>query len=729
MGVASRWAAYVRRTGGIAGVVMSPAGELADGPRVRLWYDEAWHDITSDVRADSGVSISRGRSDETQQAQPSSCSLTLSNADGRYSPRLPTSPLYGRIGRNTPIAVSVVRDGVERPRFVGEVAKWPNKSNLAQTDVTVEVSADGIMRRLGQGASPIRSAMYRDTTNPSRSDIIAYWPMEDAEGSTTAVSGLPSGAPMSVKGGPSWGSYTSYAASDALPTLGAGKLTGKPVRHTSGEYSLRFFVAIPAAGTGATRNLVTLLSNGTSRRWELDVTSGGNLVLTAFSGAGLGSSTSEAGATWGINGDQVVITLDLDDSGSDVNYTLTAQTANTSSAAGITTDTLSSTFLGYAVGRIDTVIVNDDGALTDVAIGHVALANATGALAGSDAVAGHLGETPDERALRLATEEALSVDIVTKGADADAVRMGAQSSATILELFQGLADAGDGILFEPRDQAGLALRTRMSMYNQSAAVTLSVSAGDIADVLVPVDDDQATRNDREVVRTGGSSARATLETGAMSIQPPPEGVGRGYDDSITLNLYSDRLAGHLAWWRLSKGTVDLARFPQVPVRITAETDATLAAQLLALDVGDRLAITDLPEQWPPEDLSLIIVGYSEEFDEFVHDITFVCAPEAPYRVGPYDVSRYDTAGSELAADVASGDTSLSVTTTSGPVWSPNAADWPFDIRIAGEQITVTAVAGSSSPQTLTVTRAVNGVSKVQSAGAAISLWDPAPYAL
>ena len=56
--------------------------------------------------------------------------------------------------------------------------------------------------------------------------------------------------------------------------------------------------------------------------------------------------------------------------------------------------------------------------------------------------------------------------------------------------------------------------------------------------------------------------------------------------------------------------------------------------------------------------------------------------------------------------------------TAGNLWITTAgfpSMFPFDINVAGERITVTAITGSSTPQTFTVTRAVNGVSKAQAA--------------
>lgn len=66
-----------------------------------------WTDVSADVRYADGVQISRGRADQASQPDPSSCELTLTNRDGKYSPRNPVSPYYGLLGRNTPIRVRV----------------------------------------------------------------------------------------------------------------------------------------------------------------------------------------------------------------------------------------------------------------------------------------------------------------------------------------------------------------------------------------------------------------------------------------------------------------------------------------------------------------------------------------------------------------------------------------------------------------------------------------------
>jgi hypothetical protein len=127
-------------------------------------------------------------------------------------------------------------------------------------------------------------------------------------------------------------------------------------------------------------------------------------------------------------------------------------------------------------------------------------------------------------------------------------------------------------------------------------------------------------------------------------------------------------------------------------------------------------------------------GFTETLTNFGYSITANCTPESPQHLGVYGgatgnvESRYSSDGSTLAAPAAAGDTSLSVATPSGPLWTTSGGDVPFDLRIRGERITVTAISGSSSPQTFTVTRAVNGISLNHPAGSTVGLWRPVYYA-
>ncbi|MFJ4692851.1 hypothetical protein [Streptomyces sp. NPDC088766] len=92
-------------------------------------------------------------------------------------------------------------------------------------------------------------------------------------------------------------------------------------------------------------------------------------------------------------------------------------------------------------------------------------------------------------------------------------------------------------------------------------------------------------------------------------------------------------------------------------------------------------------------------------------------------------TRVDTDGSVLTAGISATATSVSVTTTTGPVWTQNPAEFPLTVRVGGEVMTVTGITGAASPQTFTVIRSVNGIVKSHTAGTDVRLAHPAHLAL
>src|SRR6266496_11470 len=182
---------------------------------VAIYVDASWIDVTPFVfggsRAD--IQITRGRADEAGQVDPSRARFQLNNRDGQFSPRNPTSWLYGKIGRNTQVRIAIGAD----VRFSGEISEWPPRWDTTGTDIYVPVEASGVLRRLTQGASPLKSTLYRGLTtlaNPPK----AYWPCEDGERATQIASGI-GGPPMLLRGTPSFGQFTRFKCSAPLPNL------------------------------------------------------------------------------------------------------------------------------------------------------------------------------------------------------------------------------------------------------------------------------------------------------------------------------------------------------------------------------------------------------------------------------------------------------------------------------------------------------------------------------
>jgi hypothetical protein len=330
---------------------------------------------------------------------------------------------------------------------------------------------------------------------------------------------------------------------------------------------------------------------------------------------------------------------------------------------------------------------------------------------------------------RLCEEEGIAFRAI--GDLDDSARMGAQLPATLMDLIRAAADTDGGMLYEPREVLGLGYRTRTSLYNQDVRLALDYEAHELAATPSPVDDDQAIANDVTVTREGGSSARAVLETGALSVLEPPDGVGR-YGSEVMVGVEYDLDLFDQAGWRLHLGTTDEARVPQLAVNLAHPSfsgDAALTEDARELEVGDRVTVANPPSQLPPEDISQIVQGYAEELGNFEQSITLNCSPASPYEVAVYDVQgRYESYGTTLNEDLDSTETGVDVTTPTGPLWSTAASG--FDVMIGGERMTVSAVgAAAGTVQTLTVTRSVNGVVKSHASGTQVRMFEPAIYAL
>ncbi|MBO0881699.1 MAG: hypothetical protein J2P17_15430, partial [Mycobacterium sp.] len=67
----------------------------------------SWAYTDLSARALGEVSVAPGRSDEAGVTQPTRCTFRLGNTDGWLSPRLPSSPYYPNVRRQTPVRISL----------------------------------------------------------------------------------------------------------------------------------------------------------------------------------------------------------------------------------------------------------------------------------------------------------------------------------------------------------------------------------------------------------------------------------------------------------------------------------------------------------------------------------------------------------------------------------------------------------------------------------------------
>lgn len=209
-------------------------------------------------------------------------------------------------------------------------------------------------------------------------------------------------------------------------------------------------------------------------------------------------------------------------------------------------------------------------------------------------------------------------------------RMGPQPDKTFVELIQEVEDIDRGLIVEARDFYGLKYRNRVSLQNQSVAVTLDYTAGTIADTLQPVFDEMLVRNNISITRQNGSTFVSTLNTGSLSMNAPPNGIGN-YPFSLTVNCFSDTQIANIAVWILTVGTVNDYRYPSIPVNMARLAVANIFAAVPALDCGDRIQVINAPtDRLPSATIDQLAFGFDETINTFKWLINPQCVPESEF---------------------------------------------------------------------------------------------------
>lgn len=624
-------------------------------------------------------------------------------------------------------------------RMSGEMPEWPSVRDKSGNDNTVTLAPTDVTRRMDAGNKPQDSALLRYIR---ANDPLECYPLTDGELSTTGTP-LQDGNPMTVSldsgtQQPKWagGTINAWTEKVVTPELGTdGTMRGQVVPNSgadsgwSTDYffsglldgSLDYVVADAGAGTDADNRIgFSLTIDQDNDQITLYIVALGE---TSVSSTLL--STVSSPAVFDNNTHHIRITATPNSPNTDWELYVDGVSVDSGSHALVVRRLL---FMqpGWFLGSVTQGVPS---------FGYLTYWDSSGPTAANmwDAVNGFPGERAGARIERLASEAGYTASVA--GVTAQQELLGVQGLEKTLALLNSASRTNFGYVVGARDRAEVIHRGHSTLWNQPPGLTIDFSAG-LIDSYTYRDDDLLTENDVSVQRQFGSvPSRKVLDLGTLSVLEPPDGVGR-YDSSYTYSLYTDSQAPDTASMLLHLGTFDGIRYPKVTLNLANERVFQMIDAILRLDVGDKIRLTNLPADHGPDDVDVLVAGYTETAGPKAWTISFVCVPAQPWAafVLGYDTyDRLDTAGCTLDGAVAVADTSVDVVTATGSVrWADSATypdEFPFYVRVGGEVMRVDSCTGTTNSQTFGVTRGVNGVQIAHASGQDISLAYPAYLAL
>lgn len=447
--------------------------------RTEIFVGGAWVDISLHILNRQALNISWGRRDYASRVAHTKCSPQINNGGGRYSTRNPYSEYFGQLSQNTLIRQSVqLPDGTWEYLHHGEIASWPKRWDLSGNDSWMPVQTAGILRRLGQGAKPLKDSLRRhiEAAGP-----LLYWPLTDGETAIQGTELIQGSQPLRAlgeagsfyQGQPDWGKGTLAAWLDPvvqLPDETNGRITTRVPPRTLTGWSVDHVFA--GGGLGFANNF-EVWDNGprtdTANQVEWIINTDGyandiDLFVAAYGETVSGSTLAASIPAAGIN-DQAVHHLRLsnaDDGAGGTSWWLYLD-GNEVASGTRTTPFRPVQQLTYRWSLVDP----GAGVPTEaMALGHVTYwgADAPAAIDTWRAVGGHVRERAGRRIERLCAERGVPLQVI---GDLDQTpQMGPQKPGKFLDLLESAASVDGGAVHEARDTFGLAYRTNRSRYNQ-----------------------------------------------------------------------------------------------------------------------------------------------------------------------------------------------------------------------------------------------------------------------
>lgn len=693
---------------------------------------------TDGVMYETRIKIKRGRDSEATRAQPSSCKLKIKNPNRVWSPRNTAGPYYGLLNRNVKLRITVDPGDGEHVRFTGYVSKWPQQWTMGDNRwVTIE--ANGILRRLSKGKSPLKAPIYRAVMSNSPR---GYWTLTEPSGATQAASSVVDGTAMTPSNGAVLGGTSDTPDGTPALVVNAGLVTGTALPLTvafanTDGWMLSFGMKSVQALSAISAPLLSFYTDSNDdARWDIIAPQSGTsttqLNIYNYTGGTFSLAIAADPFATAASYDnewkyyQIValrsgltLTISVYYEGGLVSETPVALTSPT--AGNVTDIILNPALYDWASSNLSFQNISYRAFTSTSADAHSRVAE-------SDAFTGYTGESPTTRFGRLCAEENIPYVVVETAPDTET--MGPQGIKAIMALLRECESTNEGVIDETLD-GELRLISRSALWNQAPTMTIDYTSGAIQPGFLPTDDDLPISNEWTISRDGGGERRYTQTTGPLNINDPEDetepGVGK-YDASETLSLEEDDAAYQHATFRVARGTVDEMRIESLPLHFSRNPDLLDAWMLMDMANTSVFHILNTPADMGAMTYRGGMTGYEESIDRLEWTANIRGMPVISEQFGTLDYYGFtDCGASVLAEDLDTTETGIDLAISDTCWWFHDHGDYRITIR--GEEVLVTAVSvpvgsGASWTQTLTVTRSMNGVVLSHPTGTPIKVTEP-----
>jgi len=617
-----------------------------------------WVDVTQWVQVNSGISITRGRQNEHGEISASTCTLTLDNADGRFTPDRSASPYYPNVKKGRRLRVSVTDNAVTYRRFTGYIDEWAVSWPTARTNQAfVDITASSRLARLGRGAE-LRSMAGQEILEDAP---VLYYPLgESEEEPGTGQAGNIATAtqyPLTIRQVGSGGTLTfgtgAGSATDEMPaptftasSSGAGGITdGKHLWNgeTAGLSSTadtHMIVECFFTLTSANDHEVLLDFPPAPGNGRFTVATAGfspnRKIAWSYNGITAVGSTTIAANT------RSHVAVKLVRSGTTITFSVWLDgVAETMDVTQVTSTSLySMPYMGVGGPGGSTIESAADGRFLTGEVSHVAVFRGTSDLSGTRIIAhrnagrtGFSGESSDARVDRFARYAGIpTAEVSTETGMSTGLKYQVTDDRIALSVMQDATATEGGLLFDARDGA-LTFHARSHRYTALSALTFGTKQ--IQPTLETKLDDEGLVNDVTVTQVRGTEERAFDQTSITE-------YGRYHETIETLTLFPYEVRD-VADWTVYQGSSPRVRVPTLQVDLRRSTTAQAAA-ILAREISDRITLADLPPQAPTASLDFFIEGYTEQITDTRHALVFNLSPADRSAAWQLDSSTWSVLG-------------------------------------------------------------------------------------